>query len=163
MIKATKKIVWLAILIAVQSTGAIANNVKQFEDDVQNIMEQVMKSQEINLISEMEDKQGSLCHQPTQLSLGKVTRHINTAVTPYPFFIVSDDDESMKWLHKNKQRLLKINAFGVVVNIKRDNDTSKFEKISGELPMFCLPVDELVEVYNLTSYPVLVTDSVIEQ
>lgn len=163
MRRAIRKIFWIALLIAVQSTCAIANNVKQFEDNVQNIMEQVMKSQEINLISEMENQQGSLCHQSTQLSLGKVTRHINTAVTPYPFFIVSDDATSMKWLHKNKQRLSKMNAFGVVVNIKQDSDTSKLEKISGELPMFCLPVDELVEVYNLTSYPVLVTDSVIEQ
>ena len=158
-----RKIFLLVILIAAQSTGALANNVKQFEDNVQNVMEQVMRSQEIKLISELENEQGSLCQQSTQLSLGKVSRHTNNAMTPYPFFIVSDDIKSMQWLHKNKQRLSKMNAFGVVVNIKQGNDTTELEKISGELPIFCLPVDELVEVFNLTNYPVLVTDTVIEQ
>ena len=163
MRKEMRKSFWLAILIAAQSTGALANNVKQFEDNVQNVMEQVMRSQEIKLISELDNEQGSLCQQSTQLSLGKVFRHTNNAVTPYPFFIVSDDHLSMKWLNKNKQRLSKMNAFGVVVNIKQGNDTSQLEKISGELPIFCLPVDELVDVFNLQHYPVLVTDSVIEQ
>ncbi len=158
-----KRIFWLALLIAAQCTAAIANNVKQFENNVQNVMEQVLKSQEIKLISDLENEQGSLCQQSTKLSLGKVARHTNNAMTPYPFFIVSDDHLSMKWLHKNKQRLSKMNAFGVVVNIKQGNDTSQLEKISGELPIFCLPVDELVDVFNLQHYPVLVTDSVIEQ
>lgn len=113
-----------------------------------------------------------LPHKPIQfpvtssLSLGVVEKNriedprINITA---PFFILGGDDISKKWLMDNKEYLQEINAFGIATNIASMAVMNEVSSIASPLQISAVSIDELVEMFSLTNYPVLISGKEIRQ
>jgi integrating conjugative element protein (TIGR03765 family) len=80
-----------------------------------------------------------------------------------PFFIVGFDKQSAQWLSANHAHLKEIHALGFVTNVNSPAQLDKLRTYAGDLTLNAIPVDELAERYQLTRYPVLVTQEKIIQ
>lgn len=110
------------------------------------------------------DETSSLPIVSAKLSPGKIeARVINANGLIRPFFMVGDDELSINWLKQRAPYLEKLQAVGLVVNVK---DADSFNTLKSLVPsLTVLPVsgDDIATRLNLAHYPVLVTATAIEQ
>ncbi|MGV6989219.1 integrating conjugative element protein [Testudinibacter sp. P80/BLE/0925] len=74
-----------------------------------------------------------------------------------PLFLLGSDGYSQQWLHKNKVRLLELNATGLVVNVSSFDELLQLRAIAPELPLLPVSADDLAKRLNLSTYPALLT------
>lgn len=110
------------------------------------------------------DETSSLPIVSTKLSPGKVeARVINANGLIRPFFMVGDDDLSIEWLKQRATALQKLQAVGLVVNVKDDKSFKNLKQLVPSLTVLPVSGDDVAERLNLSHYPVLVTATAIEQ
>lgn len=108
-----------------------------------------LKDQDIKADS-LVDNSGS------EFSEGKVKEHkIDNDHILNPFFIISNDKQSIQWLEENKKYLKSIHAVGLILEDK-DLDAIKNLEQETHLPLIPANVDSLSDVIGTKHYPVLV-------
>lgn len=80
-----------------------------------------------------------------------------------PFFIVGADNQSAQWLLANRMHLANIHAQGFVTNVKSQADVETLQEYTEDLTIHAIPIDEIAERFDLTRYPVLITQKEILQ
>lgn len=99
-----------------------------------------------------------------KLSPGKVeTKVINANGLIRPFFMIGDDDLSVTWLKQRAPALEKLQAVGLVVNVKSSSNFNNLQKLVPSLMILPTSGDDIADRLGLSHYPVLVTATAIEQ
>ena len=71
-----------------------------------------------------------------------------------PIFIVGSDDFSIKWLKNNEKYLKKINAYGLITNIKDESEKKRVEAIANT---HLMPANNsTLKALGVDTYPVLI-------
>lgn len=97
------------------------------------------------------------------LSPGAVqSRRLEAAGLP-AFFLVGDDSLSRAWLKRNTLRLTKLNAVGLVVNVRSTSALENLRQLAPQLTLSPVAADDLAHRLNLDHYPVLITADSVEQ
>lgn len=98
-----------------------------------------------------------------QLSPGHMTSRKIQAPGLRPFFLIGDDELSIRWLLYKKEDLLKINAVGLVVNVQTANRLEALRALVPNLILSPVSGDDIAQRLNVKHYPVLITSTTIEQ
>ncbi|UYZ83091.1 integrating conjugative element protein [Entomomonas sp. E2T0] len=99
-----------------------------------------------------------------KLSPGKVEpRVINANGLIRPFFMIGDDDLSVAWLKERVVALEKLQAVGLVVNVKTNSSLNQLKKLAPNLMILPVSGDDIADRLALSHYPVLITATAIEQ
>lgn len=99
----------------------------------------------------------------SSLRVGVLDNHPHTQPVTRPFFIVGFDKQSAQWLAANHAHLKEINALGFVTNVNSPAQLEKLRRYAGDLTLNAIPVDDIADRFQLTRYPVLVTQENIIQ
>lgn len=98
------------------------------------------------------------------LSLGKVeARSIQKRDLLSPFFIIGGDEQSRAWLRKNKDRLIRLQAIGFLVEAQNLEEFERVQEEAGDLFIGRMQSNGMVQGLGVNHYPVLVTKTSIEQ
>lgn len=99
-----------------------------------------------------------------RLTPGKVEpRVINANGLIRPFFMIGDDDLSISWLKERVVALEKLQAVGLVVNVKTNSNLNQLKKLAPNLMILPVSGDDIADRLALSHYPVLITATAIEQ
>ncbi|WP_244287656.1 integrating conjugative element protein [Vreelandella nigrificans] len=80
-----------------------------------------------------------------------------------PFFLVGDDDLSLKWLEQRGDILRSMYAVGLVVNVQGAEGMERLRNAAPGLELRPVAGDDLAGRVGLSHYPVLITATRIEQ
>lgn len=78
-------------------------------------------------------------------------------------FLVGADNLSAHWLEQNRTKLIALNATGLVVNVKTEQELQTLREIIPELSLLPVPGDDLAERMSLSHYPALITETGVSQ
>ncbi|MDY6216095.1 integrating conjugative element protein [Actinobacillus porcinus] len=98
-----------------------------------------------------------------KFSVGKVNAQAMNLPGIQPFFLVGYDDVSMDWLNANRDKLIKLQATGLVINVKTEAELQALRDILPELTFMPAPADSLSERLGIQHYPLLLTSEGIYQ
>lgn len=99
----------------------------------------------------------------SSLRVGVINNREHSFPVLRPFFIVGADNQSTRWLSANRMHLAGIHALGFVTNVKSQADVETLQEYAEDLTLHALPIDEIAERFDLTRYPVLITQKEILQ
>lgn len=91
------------------------------------------------------------------LSVGPFEPVLRPTGVSQPFFLVGCDDFSLGWLQDNRERLLALRAFGLVVEAPSVEAYRRLESVAAGLVIRPVAGDLLAEHLGIRHYPVLVT------
>lgn len=95
------------------------------------------------------------------LTPGKVVTQQTGTNVPRPLFIVGDDALSHRWLTAYYPQLKKMNAIGLIVNVRTPHGLQRFNQYP--LQMYPVPGHDFVKTFSLKHYPVLIHNENITQ
>lgn len=78
-------------------------------------------------------------------------------------FLIGADNTSAQWLQQNREKLIPLNATGLVVNVQTLSELNQLRGIVPELRMLPTPGDDLAERVGIAHYPVLITETGVSQ
>lgn len=96
-------------------------------------------------------------------ALGKVTPQKLDLPGAIPVFLIGADDHSRQWLRENKDKLVQLNAVGLVINVNNVDEMNTLRHIVPELTLMPSPADTLAERLGIYHYPLLLTAEGISQ
>ncbi len=99
----------------------------------------------------------------TLLTPGAVERRVIEAPGLNPLFLVGDDERSRTWLRQHTERLRRLNAVGLVVNVESQTALDAMRRLGPGLVLSPVAADDLARRLGIRHYPVLVTATGIEQ
>ena len=73
-----------------------------------------------------------------------------------PIFLLGEDTLSQQWLVANRDKLLQMQATGMVVHVSHLDALNRLREIAGPLPLMPVSADDLAQRLHLTHYPVLI-------
>ncbi|MGC6360259.1 integrating conjugative element protein [Bisgaard Taxon 45] len=73
-----------------------------------------------------------------------------------PIFLVGEDVLSQQWLSVNRDKLLQMQAMGMVVHVSNLESLNRLREIAGPLPLMPVSGDDLAQRLHLTHYPILI-------
>ena len=73
-----------------------------------------------------------------------------------PIFLLGEDTLSQQWLAANRDKLLQMQATGMVVHVSHLDALNRLREIGGPLPLMPVSADDLAGRLHLTHYPVLI-------
>ncbi len=85
-----------------------------------------------------------------------VPRRAPTGVSR-PFFLVGCDEVSLAWVRKNRERLIALEAFGLVVEAPDARAYRRLEVIADGLVLRPVVGDVMAKHLRIEAYPVLIT------
>jgi len=91
------------------------------------------------------------------LTVGGVEVERRRTGVSQPFFLVGCDDTSLRWLQENRERLIALRAFGLVVDAPTVEAYRQLESVAQGLVVRPVPADVLAEHLGIRHYPVLIT------
>jgi len=98
------------------------------------------------------------------LSPGKVVkRRIDQPYLSNPMFLIGNDRLSYQWLVSNKELLKRINAIGMLVNVKTMKELRYVESLAKGLKIIPASAIDLAKQLGIKHYPVLISKQFIEQ
>lgn len=97
------------------------------------------------------------------LSPGSVDTKPFDLVGMQAIFLIGADNLSAQWLSQNREKLIELNAVGLVVNVMTINELAQLREIAPELRIFPTPGDDLAERIGLSHYPALITETGVSQ
>lgn len=101
-------------------------------------------------------------HTP-ELTPGKVVAKSLNLPGMQPLFLIGDDDLSRRWLSQRRDRLLQLNAIGLVVNVASEEALEDLQKHAEGLQLLPVSGSDLAKRLGLSSYPLLLTEQGLEQ
>lgn len=96
-------------------------------------------------------------------SVGRVQSKPLNLPGALPMFLIGADDISRKWIHQNRDRLVKMHAIGLVINVNTVDEMNELRQIIPELTLMPSPADTLAERLGIYHYPILLTSEGISQ
>ncbi len=90
-------------------------------------------------------------------------RSINQPYLTNPIFLFGNDELSFKWLLKNKELLIRIDAIGMLVDVENRQELERIAQATKGLKIIPAPAVDLAKQFNLKHYPVLISKQFIEQ
>lgn len=91
------------------------------------------------------------------MSPGKVSARQFSLPGMLPIFLVGDDDLSRRWLAHHQDRLIQMQATGLVVQVNDMTGLERLRQVAGEqLTLLPVSADDLAERLQLHHYPVLI-------
>ena len=82
---------------------------------------------------------------------------------PRPFFLVGTDRLSRDWLARHRNRLIDIQAIGMLVDADTAEDVAAIKAIAEGLPILPASASDIVAPLQITHVPVLISERGIEQ
>jgi integrating conjugative element protein (TIGR03765 family) len=76
-----------------------------------------------------------------------------------PLFLLGVDPLSVRWLKQNKEKLLALHATGLVVNVSTAGQLDNLRQQAPGLTLLPVSGEDLAQRLQLTTYPVLITES----
>ncbi|WP_275044657.1 PFL_4695 family integrating conjugative element protein [Mannheimia haemolytica] len=73
------------------------------------------------------------------------------------------DNTSAQWLQQNREKLITLNATGLVVNVRTLAELNQLREIVPEIIMLPIPGDDLAERIGIAHYPALITETGVSQ
>ena len=102
-------------------------------------------------------------HTP-EMSPGTVSpRPLNKPELTQPLFLIGPDALSLAWLRRHRERLIQINAIGMLVEATTTNDLQAVANVSKGLRIMPASASDIARLLGLRHYPVLIARSGIEQ
>lgn len=102
-------------------------------------------------------------HTP-EMSPGTVAkRPLNKPELTQPLFLIGPDARSLAWLRHHRERLIQINAIGMLVEANTLHDLQAVAAIATGLRIMPASASDIARLLGLTHYPVLISRSGIEQ
>lgn len=92
-----------------------------------------------------------------RLTVGKVFPARMDLLGMQPIFLIGADNTSVLWLQQNAQRLVEMNAIGLVVNVKTIEELTTLRAVVPSLTLIPTPGDDLAQRLGLSHYPVLLS------
>lgn len=98
-----------------------------------------------------------------EMSPGTVTaRPVNLPGMP-PVFVLGDDPSSRSWLQQNAAELMRMQATGMIINVKDESSLKSLRQIAPAVEMVPVSGGDLARRLALTHYPALITATGISQ
>lgn len=95
---------------------------------------------------------------------GKVIkRNIDQPYLSNPMFLIGNDEFSYRWLLKNKELLIRINAIGMLIKVKNKQELQRIAIAAKGLKIIPAPAVDLAKQLGIRHYPVLISKQFIEQ
>ena len=91
------------------------------------------------------------------------TRSINRPYLNQPVFIVGADRFSIVWLQAHREQLQQHNATGIAVNVQTQQQLEQLRQAAGGLSVNPVSGEKIARQLSLAHYPVLVSQTRIEQ
>ncbi|QXI31206.1 integrating conjugative element protein [Pseudomonas vanderleydeniana] len=101
-------------------------------------------------------------HTPS-LQPGRVTPRVHNIPGLRPLFLVGDDPLSRQWLLERIEVLRELKAVGLVINVQQLPALAELRRLGAGLDMAPVPADDLARRLGLRHYPVLVTETGLDQ
>ncbi|MGX2956079.1 integrating conjugative element protein [Ursidibacter arcticus] len=98
-----------------------------------------------------------------KLTPGKVEPKAFDLLGMQPIFLVGVDNISKHWITDNYQKLVKLNATGLVVNVNNQQELIALRTLVPELRLLPVSGDDLAERIPLSHYPALITETGVSQ
>jgi integrating conjugative element protein (TIGR03765 family) len=99
----------------------------------------------------------------SDLTLGVIQKHtLNMTCIPQPIFVVGDDSYSIAWAKKNSLKLRRINALGLIINVKNYKRVKDIESVTN-LSLNPVKIAGLHRIFPVSHYPFLLVNCGIEQ
>jgi integrating conjugative element protein (TIGR03765 family) len=96
------------------------------------------------------------------LSLGKLKKKVIHNGPNQPICLIAYDRQSIAWLKQYDRQLKRVSAVCFLVNARSVADSERIRKYVS-VPVVPAPVNDLVQRFSLTHYPVLISRHLIEQ
>jgi integrating conjugative element protein (TIGR03765 family) len=80
-----------------------------------------------------------------------------------PFFLIGADPVSREWLAKNRAKLVRIGAVGMLVQAETADDLRSIAELANGLPILPAPATDIAAALGLSHYPVLISSEGIAQ
>ncbi len=80
-----------------------------------------------------------------------------------PVFLIGDDSLSKSWLRLWRDKLRRLNALGLVVNVASPEGLLELRQLAEGLRLIPVTGDDLATLLEFSHYPVLVTATYLEQ
>lgn len=80
-----------------------------------------------------------------------------------PLFLTGVDPLSVRWLKQNKEKLLALHATGLVVSISTTGQLDNLRQQAPGLTLLPVSGEDLAQRLQLTTYPVLITETGLSQ
>jgi integrating conjugative element protein (TIGR03765 family) len=87
----------------------------------------------------------------------------NGATWPRPFFLIGADPKSRQWLAVHRERLVELEAIGMLVNAESVAELEAIAAIARGLPILPASATDIAEALGLKHIPVLISRGGIEQ
>lgn len=102
-------------------------------------------------------------HTP-EMSPGAVAkRPLHKPELAQPLFLIGADARSLEWLRRHRERLIQINAIGMLVEAHTLSDLQAVAAISNGLRIMPASASDIARLLELRHYPVLIAPRGIEQ
>lgn len=98
-----------------------------------------------------------------KLTPGKVENKAFDLAGIQPIFLIGTDNLSRYWITDNYQKLMQLNATGLVVNVDTQQELIALRNIAPELRLLPVSGDDLAERIPLSHYPALITETGVSQ
>jgi integrating conjugative element protein (TIGR03765 family) len=99
-----------------------------------------------------------------KLSPGRVVARTNNAGgLSQPIFLIGSDELSVAWLRQRGDVLRELGAVGLVVNVTDANSFAALRKVAAGLTLIPSSGDDIAGLLKISHYPVLITQTGIEQ
>ena len=72
-----------------------------------------------------------------------------------PLCVIGPDPVSQRWLVRNRDRLVRMGAFCVLVKTTGHSQVEKLRKLARPVPVYPLPFDRLAAIHKIRTVPVL--------
>lgn len=96
-------------------------------------------------------------------SVGRVETKAFNLPGALPMFLIGADDFSQQWLYQNREKLTKMNAMGLVINVQTVNEMRALRNIIPQLTLMPAPADTLADRLKIYHYPLLLTAEGVSQ
>jgi integrating conjugative element protein (TIGR03765 family) len=98
------------------------------------------------------------------ISPGKLeVREMPANAVAIPFFLVGADSLSREWLVRNRDRLSRLGAYGILVDADSELDLRAIAELAPNLPITPLDVTDMARILRISRYPALISSGRIEQ
>lgn len=98
-----------------------------------------------------------------KLTPGKVEAKAFDLAGIQPIFLIGADNLSRHWMTDNYQKLVQLNATGLVVNVNNKQELMFLRSQAPELRLLPVSGDDLAERVPLSHYPALITETGVSQ
>lgn len=96
-------------------------------------------------------------------SVGQVETKSFNLPGALPMFLIGSDETSYQWLVNNRQKLIEMNAMGLVINVRTLEEMNHLRQVVPELTLMPSPADSLADRLGIYHYPLLLTAEGVSQ